>query len=634
MLKLLRIHATSWIIKILLGAIVVVFVFWGVGSWRTQRATRVALVNGSAITRADYQEAYNAIMEQLQQQFGNRLTDDMIKMFQVQKQAIDALIHQILLRQEAERLGLKTTKEELSDKIRGMPAFQRSGVFDSKLYRQVLGRYRMTPEQFEKAQQDALLVDKVRYVITDSVKVSETEAKQWYDWNHAAVDVDFIRFEPTLYKNIEIGQEELKKYFDANKTSYKTDPEVKIRYVRLDPEAFASQVTIGNGEIEQYYAENPDEFKIPKTVEARHILFMTEPEMTPEEIEAKRRKALEIMAMAKGGRDFSSLAKEFSEDPSRENGGYLGTFRRESMVEAFAEKAFSMSAGEISEPVQTQFGWHIIKVEKVNEAFTRPLKDAQSEIREKLVDKAARILAYDAAEAVYEKTYDTDDLAKIAEEKKLQLYTTDFFDKKGPEKGVSNREKIAAIAFGLSPMEFSSVEDMDDGYTILQVLEKRPERIPEQEEVREKVAADLLKHKQQQRAEKDAKACLASLKAGGDMHAESKKYGLAVVSSGFFKRRDSIPNIGYEPEFSREAFRLTEDSRLSDKEIKGAGGYYIIRLREKKAPDVERFDKEKENLMESLRQQKQTRLFTSWLEHLKNESTITIEADFLKDNEQ
>ena len=133
-----------------------------------------------------------------------------------------------------------------------------------------------------------------------------------------------------------------------------------------------------------YYEANPEQFKTPKTVEARHILIKVPRDADPDAVERARIKSLAIHKMAIEGKDFAELAKQFSEGPTKDKGGHLGTFKKETMVKPFADKAFSMKTGEISEPVRTPFGWHIIKVETINKAVARSLEESTAQIREKM----------------------------------------------------------------------------------------------------------------------------------------------------------------------------------------------------------------------------------------------------------
>ena len=178
MLYLMRKHAGSWLIKILLGAIVAVFVLWGVGSWRSQRATRVAVVDGETITLEEYNDNYRRMIEQLRQQFGERLNDELIKMFQVKKQTLDQLIDKRLLLKEAHRLNFRVSDTELVQAIRSIDAFQTGGVFNSTQYRNVLSRSRMQPEEFEVFQRENMLIQKVRSYIEGQVRVSPAEVKE------------------------------------------------------------------------------------------------------------------------------------------------------------------------------------------------------------------------------------------------------------------------------------------------------------------------------------------------------------------------------------------------------------------------------------------------------------------------
>ena len=214
MLSLMRKYATTWLIKIILGAIVVVFVFWGVGSYRAQRSSRVALVNGETITVEEYREVYNNIIEQLRKSFGNRLSDDILKSFQPKNRAIEQLISQRLLLQEAKKLNFSVSEDELSNSIRNIKAFQIAGVFDTRLYQRVLNSNRLTPEMFERSQKRSMLTEKLRSLIDDSAKVSDAEAREWFKWNNTSVKINYVVFEPDRYADIQSAADEINTFFD------------------------------------------------------------------------------------------------------------------------------------------------------------------------------------------------------------------------------------------------------------------------------------------------------------------------------------------------------------------------------------------------------------------------------------
>ena len=630
MLRLMRDKATSWLIKVLLGAIVVVFVFWGVGSFRAERGGLVAVVNGEIITIDDYKEAYNNLLERLRQSFGNQLNEDMLKTLGVKQQALEQLIDNRLLIQEARKLQFRVSDQELADAISNIGAFQSAGTFNNRLYQNVLSRLRLTPEQFEAIQQESMLVAKVRTLITGSVKVSDQEAREWYNWQNASVNIDFAVIEPNSYADINPRAEETKNFFVAQQAFYKTEPMVKVRYLLFSPDAYRSKVTVAENDIQNYYATYQEEFKKPKTVEARHILIKVDPSADMETGAKQRQKALEIFKMAQEGQDFAELAQKYSQGPTGSQGGYLGEFGRETMVKPFADRAFSMEAGEISQPVRTRFGWHIIKVEKVNPAAALSFEQARDIILKKLTDETAKNRASDAAEAVSEVSFEGDDLVQAAMEHNLKLMTTDFFTKSRPDKGVGSSARFTSVAFNLPVMEISAIQDFQEGYYIMQVIEKIPAKISEFETVKDRVRADLIKEIQDQKAHQDASAFLTALKNGQSMQSESNKYKITPQISGFFKRDVSSSKIGLDQGIIKAAFKLSEENKLPPEVLKGEKGYYIIQFKERKAPDPLGDNAAAAKIMQSLLAQKTNKTFNAYLEQIKSNSEITIKEGFLE----
>jgi peptidyl-prolyl cis-trans isomerase D len=626
----MRKHAGSWLIKVLLGGIAITFIFWGGYQATSRRSGRVASVNGETIAVEEYRITYKRLIEQVQQRFGNNLDEEMVKSLQLPKQAINQLVDQMLMRQAATELDLRVSDEDLSRSIKSISAFQTAGVFDPRLYKLVLDRNNLSPESFEVSQRDSLLVEKLNNIITGSVKVSDDEAVEWYNWNNATVDLEFVVFEPDRYPDIAVTVEEIQQYFEGAKDSYKTEPQLKVRYLNFEPRNYVAKVEIPEVEISEYYEEHPAEFQNPKTVEARHILIKVGQDAAGEEAAKAKEKIEDVLKKAREGQDFAELAKQYSEGPSKDKGGYLGSFKREAMVKPFADKAFSMQAGEVSDPVRTRFGWHIIKVEKVNEATVSTLADAKDQIRKKLTDEYARQLAYDGAEFIFDATFEGDKLESVATENQLVVHTTDFFSSRGgPAKGIQNKEAFAKAAFELPEGEISEIQDFGDGYYLMEIIEKRPALIPELAVVEGKVRADLIKEKKGEKAYMDAEALLAALKGGADMATASKEFDLKAQSTGLFKRNDSIPNIGFERGISSAAFELSAQNNLPQEVIDGPKGYYVIKFKQRKAPPVVDFDKEKESILSRLLQQKRFKTFQAWLEQKKKSSEIVIEEDLL-----
>jgi peptidyl-prolyl cis-trans isomerase D len=629
MLNLMRKHAGSWMIKFILGAVILAFIPFGYGIYQDRRDAEVATVNGEPIRFEALTRQYNNLLDQVRNNFGGSLNEETIKGLRLKEQALNQLIDQKLMLAEAAKLNFSVSNEELVDSIGRIEAFQTAGVFDPQRYEYVLSRVRLTQEAFEDEQQSALLIDKLRNFVLSSVKVSDAEALEWYRWNNAEIDIRFVKFNANSYQGIDPTEEEVRSYFDAHKDNYKTEVELKARYLRIPPESFEKQVVISEDDIQVYYDGNPDEYQTPKTVEARHILIKVDSEADEQTVTKTRQKAEEILKQSRSGKDFAELAKKHSEGPTAPNGGHLGSFRKEAMVKPFSDQAFSMKAGDISDPVRTRFGWHIIKVEKVNEETTVTIDAARDDIRRKLTDERARTLAYDMAELIYDNSFEGEDLVRNAADNKFSIHETGYFTRKGPDKDIKDRVKFATAAFNLAVGDISAIQDFSDGYYILQITDKKEARHPDFADVATKVRVDLIKEMQNEKAREEAQAFLLTLKNGQSMADETAKLGLAVGSTGFFKRNAPLPKIGYDQKLMSAAFMLSEQNRWPDEVFEVNKDVYVIEFGGRKVPAESEFETEKANAKQGLLQQKQIRVVGDWIADVRKTSDITIEDSFL-----
>jgi len=630
MLNVMRKHAGSWMIKVILFAIVIVFVFWGVGSFRSRQASKVATVNGEIIAAGDFRRAYNNLIEQYRQRFGENLNDGMLEMLKVKDQALNQLIDRAILLQEAKKLDLRVTDAEVAQSIMSAAVFQSNGTFDNRRYRRLLAQVHLTPEEFEADQKSTLLAQKLTRIVAGAAKVSDGEARVWYDWQNASVNVDYVLFEPDRYKDIAPSEQEIADYFDKQKDNYKTEPMVKASYVVFDPDAFKGEVTVSEDEIADYYDSNIDEFKTPKTVEARHILIKLDPDADQKADDAARAKAADIAKMAREGKDFAELAKTYSEGPTKDKGGYLGKFQKSQMVKPFADKAFSMAPGEISDPVKTRFGWHVIKVESVEDATTNTLEESRDRIVDTLKQRKARNLAYDRAEQFYESCYENEDLIKNAKAFNVSVMKTGSFTRNGPKALGNAKGEFAKAAFALDKDEISDIQDIDGRYYIIQATEIIQATIPELDAVKTRVRKDLIRKMQGDKALEEAKAMAADLAAGKTLEESAGAYGVSIKHTGLFKRNTPIPDIGSDPQVTQAAFQLASAGDTSKDPVKGGAGYYLLRLVERKTPAADGFESEKESIKAMLLQQKQRTVMQDWIDARKADSEIKIEKEYLE----
>ncbi len=630
MLSLMRKNAGSFLIKVALSAIVIVFVFWGVGNFQEKKKDQVAVVNGEVISVEAYNKAKDNYMNNLKQQYGSNLNEDMIKMLQIPNQIINSLVTRQLLMQEAEKMKIRVTDKELATSIQSMSVFQENGKFNNQRYTILLNQNEIKPEEFESSQRESLLISKLNTYVTSGIKVTDGEILEWYNWINATVDIDYAMFDPATINDIVPTDEEMNAFYSENKESYKTEPKVKVRYLVFKPEQFKDKVKIDDEDIQDYYDQNQSEFQKEKTVEARHILLKLDKDASPEVVEEKRKEAEKILKMAREGKDFATLAKEYSEGSTRETGGLLGEFKKGDMVKAFSDAAFSLKEGEISEPVRTQYGWHLIKVEKIHKASELPLKDVSDKIRKELTEQQEKGFAYDAVEDAFDKALSDEDLEKTAAGLGMELQTTDYFTAAGPESGISNPETFASTAFDLSDDDISNPLNIGDDYYLMQKVDELASEIPPLKDVESQVRADLIKKMQDEQAQKNAEDFLMTVKKDEGIEKASQEKGVEVHNTGFFKRSASIPGIGYEAEMIKAAFLLSKDNKIGDKVFKGSKGYYVIQLKDRKSPDADKLDQQKDTIKNQLMTQKQQMVFENWLSKIRSESEISIDESYLK----
>ena len=323
----MRKHAQSWLIKFLVGIIAAVFVFYFGYSFRSGTGTKIAYVNGELISGMEYQKAYRNMVEALQKEYKSLWNDALIKAFNVRGRALDRLISQKLVSQEARNIGMDVTEKEIQDQIMAYPAFQSRGRFDESRYRSLLLNNRMQPEDFEAGIEQDLLQRKAEHFLRSFLPVSEQEVLEYYIYSNERVKISFVQFLPDQYRaSVKIDESSMERYFNEHKENYRVPEKIKVTYILVDPGEFKDKVKISDQQVKDYYEERIDTFKERKQVKARHILFSLPEDASEKETERVREKALSVLKKARDGEDFAKLAKTYSDDTSKERGGDLGYF--------------------------------------------------------------------------------------------------------------------------------------------------------------------------------------------------------------------------------------------------------------------------------------------------------------------
>jgi len=274
LLSLMRKHAQSWLIKVVIAIIAVVFVLYFGTMRQSDRNAKTAMVNGELITTQAYQSAYHDLMDTFQKQYKDLWNDDLIKALDVKNLALRNLINQILIEQEAHRLGLEVTDDEIQKAVMGYSAFQVNGRFDMDRYQDLLGYKRLTPEDFEEMLRQELLNGKLRQFLAAFSNVTDQEVRDNFTFNHEKIKISFVQFTPDKFRDdVQLNESETKDFFEKHKERYRVPRKIKIAYLEINPQSFEGAIQISDEEIISYYEYNMDTFSEPKKVKARHILF-------------------------------------------------------------------------------------------------------------------------------------------------------------------------------------------------------------------------------------------------------------------------------------------------------------------------------------------------------------------------
>jgi peptidyl-prolyl cis-trans isomerase D len=625
LLSLMRKHAKSWLIKFLIGMIAVVFIFYFGYSFRAQHGVKVAYVNGELITRKEHQKAYNEIVEGLRAQYKDLLNEDLIKSLNLRNRALQSLINEKLVSQEARRLGLSVSDDEIQKAIMSYAPFQVEGRFHMGRYQGILSRHQMKPEDFEADMARELLDTKLRQFLFAFMEVTDAELLDHYTFANEKITLSYLQFKPELFKDaIKPDAEALSAFFKANREAYRIPEKIKLTYLELDPALYREKVKLTEAEIVGYYEYHVEAFAEPDQVKARHILLKVPEEATEDEERAVRNRAKAILEEARGGKDFAALAEKYSEGPTRSKGGDLGYFSRGDMVKEFEEAAFGLIKGEISDLVRTGFGYHIIQVEDVKAAGTKPLEAVRDQVVEALLSNRSAEMAHERGLSLMDQMpYDVD-LAGFVSQEGLATRETGYFAQSEPVPGIGGDEILRQSLFALEGGETSELMELNGKFYIFQVADRKKSRLPEQAEVSEAVREAYVASAAGRQAREAAEAFLDALKGGRPWDESAKEEGLSPEETGFFSRRDPIPKIGGARGWQEALFGLSRAKPYPDEVFESEAGVFVFRWEGYEGIDEAEYRSEKERYRFSLMQLKQQQAYQKWLENLRARADIEI----------
>jgi peptidyl-prolyl cis-trans isomerase D len=633
-LDLMRRHARSWLIKAALGGIIIVFVFWyGWSGPVDESSSSVAEVNGTIISYDYFYSVYYSELEKLKLRFRGAMPEGLLEKLNLKQKIVKGLVNQLLLLQEAQRIGLFVTDEDLVQDIRSNPQFQRNGVFDDYVYQDYLRQIKLNPASYEQFRRQELIEEQLARLLTDGVKTDPGEIKKLWHFQNDKLILSMVLIKPQEENQTKAPDPKaLEAYFKKNEKKFEIPPSVDLKFVTVSWRDLLKDVSVSDDDAKRYYQSHVKEFTEPEKIRARHILLKIPKKADKQEVEVVKKKIEEILAKIKGGEDFEKVAAERSQDDATaKKGGDLGFFTRGMMSPELEKVAFELKPGGISEPVLTGQGYHLIRVdEKVPEKQSE-FQAVKDQIVKKLKEREARRRVVDLAENFYEKVYRTENLDGPAKEFGFRVKKGQSITKGGGIPEAGNDPKLMDQAFRLKTDEISDLVRSGENFVIMKLAEKIPARIPKLDDVRSAVVRDYQKQQAGMEARKKAEQLIQALKKEpGDPEKVAKQFGLTWQKLDPLSRTTGlVPQLGNSPELTEMLTTISAAAPLFPTPIPVADGVAVVRLSDLERASEQRYAKEAQEFRKWIDEVRKTEFLKGWLRVLEDRSKVTINEKLL-----
>jgi peptidyl-prolyl cis-trans isomerase D len=622
MLQWLRKYSRSWFIGLAIGAIVVVFIFWGAGTFRSPQLQEAAEVNGTPILLTAYMRQFNELVKQYQERTGGELTEEMVKAMHVKEMALNRLIDETLLLQAGENLGLKVSDAELREEIRNYPFFQTDGKFDDKRYLWVLSRNRLSPGDFEQQERRRLLFKKVEDGVTSFAKVSDLELEEYYRLGKEGVAVSYLELSPERFMAKQHpGDAEVARYYQEHQDAFRQPARARVNYLVFRPKDFLDRVQVSSTDAANYLSEHYDEFTRPKVIRVRQLFLKLPAKAGPAEKQQVAKQAQELQEKAMAGEDFAQLAQAHSQDEaSKAKGGDLGLVSRGQHPPEWDKVAFALKPGTVGLAATLQ-GIYLIKLEEIKEKEQVP--DAQALVTKRLQGEKAKNLVREAAQQARGE-WSGNAVPEVAKKYGVTPRETPLISLRDPVPGLGALPSFNQAALKLKPKEISKVVDLPDGFAVLQGVEHQPDHVPPLEKIKDQVRQVVKKEIAKKAAEQEAARLLAELRKGKPLAQVAAQAGLTVKDSDYFTRFQGFLGQASASEATTAAFQLSAQHPYPAQPLAVKDGYYLLAFKGRRPPDQEEMHRELDQLKSQFLQQKRQVIFASWLESERQRAKIKV----------
>ena len=526
MLQTIRERAQGWIAWVIVILISVPFALWGIQSYLGVGAEPVvATVNGTEITERELDSRYQAFRAQLREQLGAAYRPELFDDKTMRAEMLDQMIQDNLLLQASEALGLRASDRELRGAILSNPAFQKDGSFDNATYERMLELQGMGPLQYEESLRRRIVGTQLSRAIIATEIVLDREFEEDVRLGRQERQLTLVRVPKSLFTNDEpISDEEVSAYYESNRTQFEIPERVRVQYLVLDTESIAPAEAPDEQELQERYEAEKERFTQPERRRVRHILVALDVAADEAVEDAAKVSVAQIRSRITSGEDFAAVAKELSQDPgSAAQGGDLGLIEQGLMDPAFDQAAFALDAGQLSDAVRSQFGYHLIEVTEIEPGATKPFEEIREELLADLEERGNEGRFFDWAERLANLSYESpDSLEPAAEVLGLALQTSDWIDRSGGD-GVLAHPKVVAAAFRAEVLEEGNNSDLIElehdrlQAVVLRVLEHEETAAKPLDEVRDEILAILRDKRAADAAIAKAEEMAEALQAGEDL---------------------------------------------------------------------------------------------------------------------
>lgn len=453
MLGIMRKYKQSILIKLVFGIIVLsfvgtIFLVWGRGDKGLSGTDYAARVNGMKISLDDYQKSYYRLRNMYEQIYGKSLTPEMEKQLGIKKMALDSLVDNALVRKEAERMGIKVTKDDVAKEIAAIPTFQKNGAFDFQQYQQVLKANRITPTSFEESVKEELMIKKARQKVQDKATVSDEEALQAFKKQHDRIDLQFVTFSPADVKGeVKLTEQDLNSYVQSHQEQFKSPEQISLSYLLLEPAKIAAKTTVSDEEAQSYYQKNIDRYQgkegiLPfAEVKERAKADALKAKAAKEAYEMAADALNKNLASANLNAVATALSLKVNETPLFTAAAPASQLAGEAEV---IKRAFALKEGELGGPVETSRGVYILKIKERKPAAVPPLAQIKGRVEALATEDKARELAKKKADDALAQ------LAKGGTALKLQETGSFGYSAKGEIPKIGTSPDIMEAAFNLT----------------------------------------------------------------------------------------------------------------------------------------------------------------------------------------